>query len=447
MSDMESFIAENRFGLGVRNFATQVRDDPKRWLLKQIQPGVPTPSALKRFPGSAEILAAIHTARLSGAKDLKKAARVQYRRAFRNEVAARTQWAVRTDTPLAERMVWFWSNHFTVSQTKAISGPAIPAYEREAVRPHVFGQFEDLLLACVGHPCMLSYLDNTVSVGPNSKVGRRGKRSLNENLAREILELHTLGVNGGYTQTDITELAKALTGWTHGGMLPKRMASKVTGDFVFRHIMHEPGSKTILGRVYPSAGRDEGIAILKDLAKHPSTARFIATKLARHFVADEPSASVIDEIAHVFVKTDGNLAEVTRTLVHLDEVWRVPLPKVKTPHELVVSTFRATNSDQMSAKLAMKALNTLGQTPFSAPSPQGWSDRASHWLAPEALMRRIEWVRAVAAQLSPRQGPQAILESLIGPVATAETRKMVARAPTADAGLALILASAEFQRR
>ena len=193
MSEIESFIAQNRFGLGVSPRDADVVRDPKAWLLRQIQPDAATPSALKRFPSSADVLAAIHKARLSGAKDLKKATRAQYRRAFRNEVAARTQRAVRTETPFVERMVWFWSNHFTVSRTKADSGPAIPAYEREAIRPNVFGRFEDLLLACVGHPCMLSYLDNNVSVGPNSRVGRLGRRALNENLAREVLELHTVG--------------------------------------------------------------------------------------------------------------------------------------------------------------------------------------------------------------------------------------------------------------
>ena len=448
MRDITTFIALNRFGLGVGpGEADVVARDPKAWIRRQIQPHQKIPSAFNRFPGSATILKEIHQARLESPEDLRQVTRRHFRKTFMPEVAARARHMITTDTPFAERMVLFWSNHFTTSRSKAIIGPTLPSYEREAIRPHIFGRFEDLLFAVASHPSMLSYLDNVISIGPNSSIGRRSGRSLNENLAREILELHTLGVNGGYTQTDVTEFAKALTGWTHGGIVGRRRASRVTGRFLFRLAMHEPGSITILGKSYGQRGIHQAKAVLHDLARHPSTARFIATKLVRHFVADDPPKAEVDAIARVFTETDGDLAEVSRALVDLDPVWRDPLPKVKTPFELVISTLRAFKvADPPPAALHLP-LKTMAQEPFNASSPQGWPDTAEHWLAPEALLRRIEWLRAVAIKVPAKLQPAHLLEYLIGPVASTETREMVDLAPSRDAAIALILSAAEFQRR
>lgn len=242
MKNIAAFIALNRFGLGVApGEADAVEADPRGWIRNQIVPRQEVPADLSSFPGAASIMKEIHEARLESPEALRNVVRRHYRETFGPETAARGRHAVRTDTPFAERMVLFWSNHFTVSRSKAIVGPALPAYEREAIRPHVFGRFEDMLLAVVGHVCMVSYLDNNLSFGPNSRVGRRSGRGINENLAREILELHTLGVNGGYTQADVTEFAKALTGWTHGGMVGPQRSQPVSGGFVFRHWMHEIG--------------------------------------------------------------------------------------------------------------------------------------------------------------------------------------------------------------
>lgn len=448
MKNIASFIALNRFGLGIgpEEFKA-VENDPKAWIKRQIVPRQAVPAALRTFPDSAAIFKAIHEARLEGPEQLRQTVRRHYREVFRPEITARARHMIGTSNPFTERMVLFWSNHFTVSRTKAIIGPALPAYEREAIRPHIFGRFEDMLIAVASHVGMVSYLDNNLSMGPNSRAGRRTGRSLNENLAREILELHTLGVNGGYSQSDVREFAKALTGWTHGGMVGPKRAIPVSGKFVFRNVMHEPGSKSVLGKTYKEGGFNEAKNILKDLARHPSTAKFIATKLARHFVSDEPPSETIDKLAKVYRETDGNLAKVSHALVELDEIWKAPLPKVKTPYELVISTFRALDYDNLNPWILNLPLRTMGQLPFFAPSPQGWSDQASQWVAPEALLRRIEWIRAISARIPIKLKPVDFLKQVIGAVASEETKQMVELAPSGDTAIALVLASAEFQRR
>ena len=230
-------------------------------------------------------------------------------------------------------------------------------------------------------------------------------------------------------------------------MRSRRRRGPVTGDFVFRNAMHEPGPKTILGRTYREDGVNEARAVMHDLARHPSTARFLATKLVRHFVADDPPAAAVDRIARVFLDTGGDLAEVSRALVDLDAVWSEPLPKVKTPHELVISTLRALRIHDVGPRTFRTPLRVMGQQPFRAPSPQGWPDQARHWIAPEGLLRRIEWLRAMAARAPASETPDMLLDRLIGPVAADDTRLWVDRAPSTDAAVALVLASAEFQRR
>ena len=448
MLTKDAFVALNRFGLGIGpEDGRRVGRDPARWLKAQTLSPAALPAPLKSFPSSAEVLADIHRARLEGSEQLKKTTGQHYRKRFVAELLARAETAVTSPEPFRERMVLFWSNHFTVARSKAIIGPTLGAYEREAIRPHVFGRFEDLLIAVVQHPSMLSYLDNNVSMGPNSRAAKRRKRSLNENLAREILELHTLGVDGGYEQKDVTEFAKVLTGWTHGGMVPKKYRDRVHGEFVFRAVMHEPGTKQVLGRSYRENGVEEGLAVLRDLAAHPSTARFLARKLVRHFVADDPPAKAVQRIEQAYLESNGDLARVSQALIELEDPWQAPLTKVKSPYELVISTLRGVGIRKPKRVHVMLPLKTLGQEPFNAASPQGWPDTARHWLAPEALLRRIEWLRALAARVPLTETPDAAVERLLGPVASEATRLWVSRAPSADDALALTLASAEFQRR
>lgn len=452
MRDVATFIAVNRFGLGAGPGAAEaVGGDPRGWAAAQIDRRAAPGTAGGR--ASAGTLAEMHRAAIEGPEQLRATARRLYSSVFWPEVVARARHAIETEQPFAERMALFWSNHFTVSRTRAIVGPAIPAYEREAIRPHVFGRFVDMLKAVCRHPCMLEYLDNIVSIGPQSDVGRRrlasagDARTLNENLAREILELHTIGVNGGYGQQDVIELAKAISGWSHGGFRPRGHDPRpVQGDFEFRPVFHEPGRKIVLGRTYAEAGADEGLAILDDLARHPATAQHLATKLVRHFIADDPPADAVMRIARIFLASDGDLAAVSRALIDLDAVWREPLPKVKTHYEFVVAVHRAFGNATAGADV-VAPLRTLGQSPFSASSPQGWGDTARDWIAPEALLRRIEWVRSLAGSLPATLHPISFLDDVVGPVAGDATREGVARAPSADAAIALVLSSAEFQRR
>ena len=453
MNNLETFHALHRFGLGpAPGEAAAVGDDPRAWLTAQIGER-PLPAALTAFPSSTDTMMRIQRARTEDPEIRRAITRSAYREIFAAEVVARTRVMVETDTPFAERMVMFWSNHFTVSSTKRTTGPIIPAYEREVIRPHLFGRFEDMLLAAIRHPAMTSYLDNFASMGEASQAGRmrRARRgatgTLNENLAREVLELHTVGVNGGYDQEDVVELARILTGWSHGGLRRRRERGTLHGGFEFRAGFHEPGAKTVLGTRYREDGVAEGERVLVDLARHPATARHIATKLVRHFVADEPPDAAITRIARVFQATEGDLAAVARALVQLEAAWARPLAKVKSHYEFVIAAQRATGRGLVPPSEILEPLRAMGQVPFTAPSPQGWGDRARDWIAPEALMRRIEWARRYAATQTVAGDPVALLDDLVGPVAGDVQRTEVRRAPSADAALALVLASASFQRR
>ena len=314
-----------RFGLGPRpGELAQAAADPRGWLLAQLDgdPGpLPGEDAL---PASAAVVTAFVDARREAREGMAEARR-EFRMSaldvYREEVRARVAEGVRTAAPFRERLVLFWSNHFTVSARRPELLGLAGAFEREAIRPNVTGSFLDLLRAVVRHPGMLVYLDNARSVGPGSPAGQRRDRGLNENLARELMELHTLGVDGGYTQADVTQLARILTGWS----------VDEDGAFRFRELTHEPGPKVLLGRTYPEAGVDEGEAALAALARHPSTARHVATRLARHFAADDPPPALVGRLAARFLATDGDLPSVYRTLVESPSRGRSRSPRCASP--------------------------------------------------------------------------------------------------------------------
>ena len=257
---------------------------------------------------------------------------------FQNEAAARYEAAVGADIGFVERLVWFWSNHFCISADKDIA--MVGAYEREAIRAHVLGRFADMLVAVESHPAMLYYLDNVRSMGANSIAGINGDKGLNENLAREILELHTLGVRSGYSQADVTSFANVLTGWTSTDAADPAHG----GEFLFNKRLHEPGEQTVLGKFYAQSGVDQGRAVLADLARHTATAQHIAQKLARHFVADEPPPPLVAKLAKAFMDSDGNLKAVAKALVTADEAWTPARTKLKRPSEWIVSMLRLTNA-------------------------------------------------------------------------------------------------------
>ena len=441
MTTVEAFIAANRFGLGARRGSLAgLAGDPHGWLLRQLGPTDGALPHLQSLPQSQEVL----TAFLRIRKNRKARKRFRKETAgplFRREIAQRTLAAVNTDTPYRERLVHFWSNHFTVSVTKGQIRPLVGAFEREAIRPHVTGRFADMLIAVASHPAMLFYLDNVSSIGPNSRAGQRRGRGLNENLAREILELHTLGVDGGYSQADVVALAKILTGWSFGNL---RRGDP--GAFSFFDARHEPGPKRLLGKNYGEDGADEGKAALRDLARHPSTARFVATKLARHFVADDPPRTAIRTLQRAYLDSDGNLGVLAQALVQLNHAWQDPLAKVKTPNELVVSAFRLLGPPDEPKRL-IGPLRLLGQLPFGAPSPAGWPDQAAGWIGPESLLRRIKLMGLLAKRVAGRIDAGSLADAAFSPVAAAETVTAIRRAESQREALALVLASREFQRR
>jgi uncharacterized protein (DUF1800 family) len=439
----DALIAATRFGIAARgDDLAKIGGDPRGWVLAQLAHRPATLSG--NLPNSAAMVSAeleMRRDKQQGDEAAKRAFNQRMRAVYLAEVEARTRAAVDSATPLLERLTRFWSNHFTVSILRpAIRGFA-GAFEREAIRPYVTGRFRDMLLAVARHPAMLLYLDNAISIGPDSVVGRRRDKGLNENLGRELLELHTLGVDGGYTQADVVALARILTGWSVA-----RLEEPNPGTFRFRPMVHEPGAKTLLGRVYDEAGEAEGIAALTALAAHPATARHIATKLARHFIADEPPRDAIERIARVFRETDGDLRQMTAAVVKEEAAWRTPLSKLRAPEEMVLAAQRITGFALPAEPLA-NGLKLLDQMPFFAPSPAGWPDAAVNWVSPEAVLRRAQWCESFAERVPDPPEPMAVAEAAFGPALAAETAEAIRRAPSRRAGLALLLASPEFQRR
>ncbi len=363
------------------------------------------------------------------------------------------QEATTTERPFIERLTQFWANHFAVSIDKQFLAGLAGSFEREAIRPHVLGRFSDMLLAVESHPAMLIYLDNHLSVGPHSPAALRGERrqsprriGINENLAREIMELHTLGVGSGYTQADVTSFAEVITGWSIGDDRG-RFASTTPGEFVFRPELHEPGAKVVLYTRYPDSGVGQGVAVLRDLARQQATARFIATKLVRHFVADDPPAAAVARVAGAFTASEGDLPTVYRALLDAHESWAQPLSKFKTPNDFIVSAYRGLALPVEAGKGPLAPFELLGQRTWSPGSPAGWPDRSADWDGASALIKRIQWADAVGARVGSRRDAAALAPQLLGANLSEPTRTAVSRAASAAQGLTLLLASPEFMRR
>jgi uncharacterized protein (DUF1800 family) len=464
----DAVIAANRFGLGARPGEIQTAaSDPRDWLRAQVRGARELPAEIRALPSSAAVFDVFVQSREArrAARDMPKGEPVRSKQVsdpvrerllplYRDQVAARYRIATRTTESFRERLVHFWTNHFAVSAEKPQVLALAGTLENEAIRTHLSGSFVDMLLAVEAHPAMLLYLDNANSTGPNSMLAKaRARRTgrqlgLNENLAREILELHTLGVNGGYTQTDVTAFAHALTGWSVGAG-PKEDATfdNDTGHFVFRGVTHEPGPQAILGARYAQPNVEQARAVLRDLARHPSTATHVATKLVRHFVADSPPRGAVDRIARIFRDSSGDLPEVHAALIDLPDAWSSEPKKFKTPHEFVVSTFRMLDSAPAEARQILTPFQTLGQRPYTPGSPAGWPDIASQWDGPDALLKRIEWASQFGARIGKNIEPVKLAETALGSNLTARTRQAVARAESAAQGMTLLLASPDFQRR
>jgi uncharacterized protein (DUF1800 family) len=364
---------------------------------------------------------------------------------YRAEALARLQRAVIADCGLAERLVAFWSNHFCISANKGpLARMWAGSFEREAIRPHVLGRFADMLKAVEQHPAMLFFLDNQQSLGPDSRAGQNRKRGLNENLAREIMELHTLGVGGGYSQDDVTSLARIITGWTFAG---RQGQLGVPGSFVFNANAHQPGPQRLLGRTYENNGIAQGEAALADIARHPSTTKFIATKFARHFVADDPPPTLVARLQEVFHRSDGDLRALTTALVDSDEAWQAPLTKQRSPYEFLVAIGRLLARIPDDPSRYLGGLNQLGQPLWSPAGPNGYPDTNAAWAAPEGMKLRLDISAQVASRVGDNIDPRDLLQLAAADAASPETRQAIERAESRQQALALLLMSPEFQRR
>ena len=421
-----------RFGLGRRG-SEPLPDDPRVWLSEQLKG--PDPTQLANPPSTAAALAAL----LEDRQERPPPGQTYSRALFRENARAQLANALITPAPFRERLVWFWTNHFTISLRRAQCVALAGAFVEEAIRPHVTGRFVDMLLAVMRHPAMLFYLDNVGSVGPDSPAGQRGKRGLNENLARECLELHTVSPAAGYTQADVTNFAKVLTGWSVD-------LRDVPPGFRYRAFAHEPGEQTVLGRRFPP-GEDGGVAALQFLGTHPATYSFLASKLVRHFVADDPPNDAVRQIADVLRHGNGDLAMAATALIGLEAAWQ-PQSKLRTPVDYVVAVLRALDAPQPQADdfYLVGIMNGLGQPMWSAPQPNGWPDRAEDWSGPEALVRRIDWAYRAAGRFG-TANPAEVAVGSLGPLLRPATMEAMRRAGSRRDALTLLLTSPEFQRR
>ena len=464
-----------RFGLGARGFAAPSTGDPRAAIEEELaEPGAGRLSVA--LPSSEQALVALYA---YSAKQREARARAEALRAadlampsptaasaliapaggdaapaaknpnpvpdiYVAEALARLEAAAAAPIGFVERLVAFWSNHFCVSADKAQNVRIVAgAFEREAIRPFVLGKFADMLSAVERHPAMLHYLDNAQSFGPDSPAGRASKRGLNENLAREILELHTLGADGGYAQADVTEFARALTGRTVAGA---DATLGPAGSFVFNVSMHEEGSRSLLGRVYEARGFAQAEAMLDDLARAPAAARHIATKFARAFVADAPPPALVARLADVFVKTEGDLGALARALVGDDSAWSAPATKLRDPWEMIVAAVRALGLDPRPPRPLLRLLSLLGMPLWTPGAPNGFPVTVAAWASPEGVKARLEAALALAKTVKTAPAPQDLLDRVL-PDASQETREAMLRAESRSQAYALLIMAPEFQRR
>ena len=443
-------IAAIRFGQGRRpDEAAAV--DPVAWLTAQLRLPAPPPS--EGLPGYPQIATAIRRDRAAREEIRTTTAATlpavppplmpdrEQRQIGEAEARIHTGVLLTTGAPFRERLVTFWANHFAFNLRRS---PVIAAhaghYLRQAIRPHITGPFANLLEAAVLHPVMLGYLDNNQSTGPNSPVGWRRNQGLNENLAREVLELHTVSPASGYTQADVSALARILTGWQ------MRPLAQEDGGVWFNANRHEPGDKILLGRSFPQGERGAPEA-LAYLAGHPATHRRLAEKLVRHFVADTPPPGAVRRVEGALRDTRGDLGAASEALIATPEAWERPLTKLRSPQDYVIAVLRAVGSPAPEGLGVVGIMARLGQPLWQVPAPDGWPDTAPSWTGPEAMLRRVEWAHAVAGRFAGRTDPTGLAEQIMGPLVNPATLLEMRRAGSQRDALTLLLTSPEFQRR
>jgi uncharacterized protein (DUF1800 family) len=424
-------IALIRFGYGPR-LGEPLPEDPGRWLAAQLAPPARPPERGPLADLSEGFRLTAEQARMPTPETQRALGRL-----VAEELSAWCAGCLAAEAPLVERLVAFWANHLCISRRAGqVAAFGAGHYVRTAIRPHVLGRFEDMLVAAIRHPAMLAFLDNAGSIGPNSPAGQRRRRGLNENLAREILELHTVSPASGYTQADVTAFAHVLTGW---GIAPR------WAGFEFRPAAHEPGEKRVMGQRVPE-GEEGGIRFLRWLARHPATHRHLATKLIAHFFADRPDPALIRPVEAALRDSGGDLGAAMRALVALPAALTAPPDKLRPPHDLTLATLRALGAPPERGLLAANGMARLAQPLWTPPSPQGWPDTAAAWTGPEAVLARVDWVYAMAGRFS-RNDAQVAAEAVLGRLGRDTLRREIGRAGSTRDALTILLASPEFQRR
>ncbi len=435
-------IAAIRFGYGFH--PSEAPPSTPEALLSSIPAEAPKP----RLP-MADRIALNRQYRQAGRED-DEAARKEVRRRIgqlaNDDLRELLAQAV-TGSGFSERLLHFWADHFTVAVSSPAMRLAIGDFLASAIRPHIAGSFSDMLRAVATHPALLVYLNQVQSIGPNSVAGKRNNRGLNENLAREILELHTIGVDGPYSQTDVRELALLLTG-----------LSVDQNGFKFRPQASEPGVRAILGNAYGrrAPGLDQIEEALDDIAHHPSTATHIARKLLVHFVGPDPAEDWVATVANAYLQSDGNLGKTYAAMLADDRAWAGPLIKAKTPFEFVVSSLRAAGANAQDIqnishgdfrKGIVGAMALMGQPMFQPQGPDGWPEAAEAWITPPGLAARIRWAAAFADRALKDRDPRAFLQVALDDAASDVLRFAVAGSEARVEGIVLTLASPEFNRR
>lgn len=441
-----ALVAFNRFGLGPKPGGHRlVAADARAAVRKELlTPGIATLRAtgLKTYAQACA----------EGQKDFTAADTV-----FRAELSARLDKHLQVPIGFVERLVMFWSNHFSVSVEKgfAVRG-TVGQLERDVIRRHALGRFEDMLLGVMRHPAMLEFLDNDDSIGPNSPAGQWWDAGFNENLAREIMELHTVGSGGGYTEADVTAFARILTGWSfvrdwevQGGWNGAVEANR--GQYIYRPDWHEPGPITVMGKAYANDGEGQAIAVLRDLARHPRTAEHIAFKLVRHFITDLPTRAMVEPVARAFLRSGGDLKAVALALIDLPEAWTAPLAKVRTPYEMLVAQYRAIGSrhDDETYWYYWSFLDALKHFPFAYATPDGYPDETRAWLAPDAMTIRLDTAQLFVWVFNERLRGNAVslAKKLYGKAIAKPARRVLKGANWREQGFTLLFMLPEFQRR
>jgi uncharacterized protein (DUF1800 family) len=465
---LEGALAVHRFGLGARAGEIEAASrDPKAWLLAQIETAAEAPTpVIAGFPllTGAEVVAverdfrdqekALRQARANGQVDeeaVKALHKARYDRS-QAEMVARFAFGFQTPRPFAERLVWFWTNHFGVSSANGDCTPYLGAFEREVIRPNMTGSFETMVQAAMRHPAMLYYLNNVQSIGPNSPAGQRGKRGLNENLGRELMELFTLGVDGGYTQADVIAMAKLLTGF---GVDDGKQGVSASDGSRYYPQRHEPGDFLLRGKTYPS-GEAGTRAAITDLAHDKATAHHLAVKFATAFLSDTPTPQTVRRLEDSFNKTGGDLKALAVAALEDPHAFASKLSKLRSPVEFVTATYRLLDWPKADAKPdaavgqirgAMGVARMMGEFPMAAPSPKGWPLESDAWSGPDAVLTRIEWARQISQRIPPNTDVVALAASGLGALMSETTSMAIAHASSKSEAVALLLSSPEFQRR